>query len=224
MSDPTGAVPAEGTPAPESTPDAPSGGADLSPIMDRMEQLAGSIGEIQTGWQQFQQAQQPAEEETDYWAQVFGEPEPEVEQAPQLNQDALQNAIQHAIQQSNAPLLERLQRFEMAQGREQLYQQIPALKDPEVAQKTVEGMHKFLSEAGAPPEIAAWMVNSPVAIAQYFKAAEAENAARAQVPAGGEVPSLETAGGATPGGDGEQPNPIDQIFGTQRAELPKGFR
>jgi hypothetical protein len=123
MSDPT--APVEGTPAPESTSDAPTGGTDLSPIMDRMEQLAGSMNEIQSGWQQFQQANAPEPEaETDYWSQVFGEQEPEPEtQSPQLDPAALQSAIQQAIQQSNAPLLERLQRFEMAQGREQLYQQ-----------------------------------------------------------------------------------------------------
>jgi hypothetical protein len=224
MSDPT--APVGGTPAPESTSDAPTGGTDLSPIMDRMEQLAGSMNEIQSGWQQFQQANAPeTEAEPDFWAQAFGEQEPEPEtQGPQLDPAALQSAINQAIQQSNAPLLERLQRFEQQQGREQLYQKIPALKDPAVAQKTVEGMHQFLAEAGAPPEIAAWMVNNPRQIELYFKAAEAENAAQAQVPAGGDVPSLETAGGATPGGDGEPQNPIDQIFGSRPAELPKGFR
>jgi hypothetical protein len=218
-------TPAEGAPAPESTTSTP----DYGPVMDRLTELAGTVGELQSGFQQFTQAQAPAQEETDPWASLWGEQQPDPNlapepQQPQLDPAALQNAIQHAIQQANAPLTQQLQQLQTDRAREQLYQELPQLREPETAQRTQEYMNKFLAANNVPPQVADWLVNSPAFIAQNFKAAEAENAARAQVPAGGEIPSLEAAGGAHPGGTGESQSPIDQIYGTRQAEIPKGFR
>lgn len=140
-----------------------------------------------------------------------------------LDLAALQQAVQQQIQQANAPLLQQIQEFQRAQGREQLLKEIPQLSDPEVAQQTISGMQQYLQAAGAPPEVATWLVNSPQAIAQYFKAAEAEKLAAGQAPASEQVPSLEPAGGAVPGGDGGLPDPVKSVM-EGAWQLPKGLR
>lgn len=235
MSDPTGAVPAEGAPASESTSSEP----DYAPVMDRLTELAGQVGELHSGFQQFQQAQQPPPEaDPDPWTALFGEPDqdpnlaPEPQQ-PQLDPNALQAAMQQAIQQANAPLQQQLQALQMERATAQLYQQIPQLAQvPEShpdyaaheAARTQTAQRVQQALASYPPEVAQILQNDPNYIATIFKAAEAESAARAQVPAGGDVPSLEAAGGAHPGGNGEQALPTDQIYGQVPAAMPKGFR
>jgi hypothetical protein len=85
-------------------------------------------------------------------------------------------------------------------------------------------MQAFLSETGAPDEVANWLINSPQAIAQYFKAAEADKVARAQVPASDAVPALEAAGGAVPSGDGSPPNYVQSAHQGAWQGLPPGLR
>lgn len=220
-------TPAEGnaasTPAPEPT-SAPAN--DYAPLMDRMSEIASSID---TRFSELEQRipQAEAEPEQDPWAGLFGdEPEQEFEQSqqqPALDAQALQQAFNAALQQANAPLMAQIQQLQQERGREQLLRDIPQLQDPQVAQKTIEGMQTYLASAGAPPEVAAWLTNSPQAIAQYYKAAEADQNARAQVPASDAVPAVEAAAGAAPGGDGTQPDPIQAIH-AGAWQLPPGLR
>lgn len=213
-----------GTPAEGAAAEPTSTGPDYAPVLDRVGELANTVGELQSGFQQFMQSQQPQPEpEPDPWDVLLngGEPEqPEPEQM--LDLAALQQAVQQQIAQANAPLLQQLQEMQRNAGRERLLQQIPELQKPEVAQQAIESMQKDL--AGAPPEVAQWLVNSPEWIAKHFKAAEAEKLAASQAPASGQVPSLEPAGGAVPGGDGGIPNPVHEIFGAVAPGLPPGFR
>jgi hypothetical protein len=56
-----------------------------------------------------------------------------------------------------------------------------------------------------------------------FKAAEAEKLAQGQAPTREQTPAVEAAGGAVPGGNGEQPNPVHQVFASRGQGLPQGF-
>lgn len=223
MSDPT--APVEGT-APASTEAAPSG-PDYAPVLDRVNEIAGTVEGLASSWQQFAQAQQPAPEpEPDPWAGLFGEPEQEPDPQPQLNPQALQAAIQQAIQQNNAPLMQQMQQMQMERATAQLYEQIPQLRDtPENAEiRAATAQRVQANLANYAPDVAQILSNDPAYIAMTFKAAEAEKLAQGQAPAGEAVPSLEAAGGAHPGGTGGPTNPVDQIFANRDQEMPSGFR
>lgn len=230
--EPTGAAPAEGTPTPSPAPET-TAPEPWAPVMDRVSELANTIdGRFQALEQRIPQPE--PEPEPDPWAVLLGEPEQQVDaygnpvQAqppldPAAIQQVVEQRIQQALQQANAPLVQQLQALQQERGREQLYAEIPQLKDPEVAQQTIRGMQQYLAEAGAPPEVAQWLVNSPQAIKNYFKAAEAEKLAAGQAPASEQPPSLEAAGGAVPGGNGEQPNIVHQAYASRGQGLPRGF-
>jgi hypothetical protein len=240
MSDPTGAVPAEGAAAtPPPAADPTPAAEPWAPVLDRVNELAGSVGQIGERFASFEQRlpQPEPEQQPDPWQSLIPQEEPEQyydqygnpvdmgqfgQQQQALDPAALQQAVNAAIQQQNAPLVQQLQAMQMERGREQLYQEIPQLKDPEVARETERAMTEYLQQTGAPQQVVQWMINTPKAISQFFKAAEAEKLAKAQVPAGENVPSLESAGGAVPGGDGSQPSIVEQAY-ANRHPYPKGF-
>lgn len=210
------------TPEPASAaPEAPSG-PDLSPVFDRLDQLGGMVSQLT---ETFQAQNQPAQEpEVNWWESLYGEQAPEEPQfqqpqAPQLDANALQQAVQQAIQQSNAPLMAQLQQLQQQQALNDLTTKIPQLKDPEVATATQQRLMQSI--AHLPQEIQqqlAWDANY---VELVFKAAEAEKLAGAQEPAG-ESTQLETAGGAHPGGTGEEPNFVHRVH-EARPSVPKGF-
>jgi len=216
------------TPAPEPTTAEPaSSGPDLSPVFDRLEQIGGTVGQLAEQFQTWSQAQQaPQEPEQNWWESLFDDPdalpqqpEPVQPVAPQLNATALQQAVQQAIQQSNAPLVAQLQQIQRQQALNELTTKIPQLKDPEVAKATEERLAQ--SVAHLPQQVQEALAWDPTFIETIFKAAEAEKLAGAQEPAG-EAPQLETAGGANPGGTGEETNIVHRVHSV-RPTVPKGF-
>jgi hypothetical protein len=74
-----------------------------------------------------------------------------------------------------------------------------------------------------PPEIAQVLQADPNFIADKWKAAEADQLAQGQAPASEQIPAVESAGGATPGGTGGQPNPVHAAFQNAGRGLPRGF-
>jgi hypothetical protein len=221
MSDPTAPVEGTSTEAPaEAAPTA----EPWAGVMDRVSELASNID---TRFGQLEQripAPEP-EAEPDPWASLFPEQaEPEYEQEPQgLDPQALQAAFQQAVQQATGPMQQQLQAMQWERDRQQLLSEVPQLKDPEVAQQTIQGFNAFLQQTGTPPEVAQWLSNSPQMIGQFFKAAEAEKLAKGQAPASEQVPSLESAGGAVPGGNGEKPNYVQSAH-NGAWQLPPGLR
>lgn len=224
MSEVDGGAPVEGTPTTEApaaaTPDA------FAPVVDRMNELASSIdGRFAQFEQRLPQPEPVAE--PDPWADLFNTPDPEQDpygqqQQQGLDPQALQAAINAAIQQSNAPLQAQLQQFQMERNVQRLGEMVPALKDtPENAQNRQQAF-QIVSTAlqGYPQEIAQQLMSDPNFIATHWKAAEADRNAQGQAPAG-VPPSLETAGGALPGGQTEQT--IDQAFPPQQKALARGF-
>jgi hypothetical protein len=222
MSDPT--APVEGAPI-SSTPEAAPAPDPYAPVLDRMGELANNM-EARFGALEARLPQPQQEPEPNPWAGLFPEEEPEPQQyqpEPQLDPAALQNAFQQALQQANAPLMQQVQQMQAERAREQLLQEIPALKDPAVAQQTVTSMVESLRQANASPEFIDWALQNPQQIALHFKAAEATKLAAGQAPAPSAVPNVESAGGAVPGGNGESLNPVHEIFGARAGGLPKGF-
>jgi hypothetical protein len=224
------------TPEPTTTATEPqSTGPDLSPIFDRLDQLGGTIGQLAEQFQGFQ-PQQQQEPETNWWESLYADPnaqqEPQqlvdqfgnpiqAQQAQQqLNPEALQNAINQAIQQGLGPMTQQLQGLQQQQHLNTLLEKVPQLKDPEVAQRTQELVAQQIGHLS--PEVQQALVWDPGFIETVFKAAEAEKLAGAQEPAGGQAPQLEAAGGAHPGGTGEEQNIVHRVHGA-RASVPKGF-
>lgn len=231
-------APVEGAASPESTPAADSTPAaePWAPVLDRVNELASGIdGRFAALEQRIPQPEAP--EPVDPWAALMPQDqEPETffdqygnpvdmsqfQQQPALDVNALRQAMQAEMQQALSPYQQQIASLQMERGREQLYQQIPQLKDPEVARETERAMEEYLRSTGAPQQVAQWMINSPEAIAQFFKAAEADKLARAQVPAGETVPALESAGGAAPSGTNDQPNYVQSAF-SSGFRLPPGL-
>jgi hypothetical protein len=224
-------------PEPVATPEPASSGPDLSPVFDRLDQLGGMVGQLTEQFQGYQQAQQPQEQETNWFESLYADPneqpqEPQqpvdqfgnpIQQQPaqqQLNPDALQNAINQAIQQSTAPLQQQLQSFQQQQALNTLLERVPSLKDPDTAQRTQELVAQQIGHLS--PEVQQALAWDPGFIETVFKAAEAEKLAGAQEPAGGQVPQLEAAGGAHPGGTGEEQNIVHRVHGG-RVNLPRGL-
>jgi hypothetical protein len=225
--EPTG-TPAEGAPAPDTSSSSP----EWAPVLDRVGELASTVGELQSGFQSFVQANQPPPEpEPDPWAALFpqeAEQDPEMyqqAQQPQLDPGTLQQAFQQAVQQANAPLQQQIQQMQLQAATQQLYERIPQLaptaENAQVREATYERVNQSLQQY--PPEIAQVLGNDPRYIETIFKAAEAEKLAQGQAPTREQTPAVEAAGGAVPGGNGEQPNPVHQVFASRGQGLPQGF-
>lgn len=230
MADEPGTAPVEGAAATTEAPSTP----EWAPVLDRVNELATGLEGLSTNFQQFAQANAPEPEaEPDPWASLFGAAEEvdpaaqalQQQQAPAVDPAALKAAMDQAIQQANAPLQAQIAQFQLQQATERLYQQIPQLADtPEnAATRAATGQRVAQSLAAYPPHIQQALSNDPNYIATIFKAAEAEKLAAGQAPASGQVPTLEAAGGAHPGGNGEQPSPIQQAHEGRR-QLPAAFR
>jgi hypothetical protein len=222
--------PVEGaSPAPE--PAAPS--FDMSPVLDRVGELASSIDQRFAQFEQRMPAPEPEAPEADPWAALFGTDEqPEYEQqqyeqpAPQgIDPQQLQAAINHAIEQGNAPLRAQLQEMQLERATQQLYKEIPQLapgaENEEIRQATHQRVTQSL--ASYPPEIANQLAADPKYISMIFKAAEADKFAQGQAPASGAVPQTEAAGGALPGGNGAPLNPAEAAY-ANRDQIASGFR
>lgn len=245
MSDPTGAVPAEGAPVSESTPEAAPEWA--SGVIDRVGQLSDGIGEIRSQYEALAQRlpQPEPEQQPDPWAALmpqvedepqyfdqYGQPVEMPQQQPGLDLAALQAAVAASNQQAVAPLQQQLAQMQLQQQTEQLYKDIPQLaKVPEshpdyaTNEATRQATHAAVvaSLQNYPAELANRLAADPNYIATVFKAAEADKRSQAQVPASTEVPALEAAGGAVPGGNGQAPNPIQSAY-EGGWSLPKGLR
>lgn len=243
MPDEPGGQPAEGT---ASTPEAPASTFDASPVIDRVDQLASTVGDLRDGFQQFVQAQQPAPEaQPDPWGleSLYGQEQAQQDsnafdpfaqaQPPTIDPAALRQAYQTDLQQAMGPLQQELQQFRVERADQRLGQMIPGLANVpqghpnfEANSQNRQQAYELVSRslAGYPPQIAQALSVDPNYIATQWKAAEADRLAAGQAPASEAVPAVEAAGGAVPGGNGEQPNIAQTIYANREAAMPKGFR
>jgi hypothetical protein len=235
MSDLGMSEPAEGFDG-TAAPEAASAPDPYAPVVDRVDQLAGQFDDFRQLIDQ-RLPQPEMEPEPDPWAALTGQPEQEtyydqygnpVEmQAPQpgLDMNALQAAVQAQIQQAVSPYQQQMQELQTQRAHEQLVARIPQLADtPENAQTRAETAQRVQQAiASYPPQVQQALMNDAGYIETVFKAAEAEKRSQAQVPASEQVPSLEAAGGAVPGGNGEQPSYV-QSAQAGAWQLPPGLR
>jgi hypothetical protein len=223
MSDATAA---EGTPE-AGAPEAQS--PDLSPVFDRVDQLAGELGTLREDI--LGRLPEPAapEQPADPWSQWLDEPEAAEEpEQPQLDMAALREAIRADVraemEQTYGPLAETVDDLRANHDLSRLYEQHPDLKDPEVKKRTGEAVgqiaDRYAQRYG--PEFAAVLRNDPEFIATVHQSLAGQASAAAEVAASGDPTQLEGGGGAAPGGV-EQPNIVQQVMQARRG-LPKGFR
>ena len=197
---------------------------DFSPVEDRVNQLATDLGSRLDGLEGLLRPQEPEAEETDPWAALLGEEEPEP-QTPQMDPQALQQAVNAAIQQGIeqhvGPLHDQVAQMRTEQDLNGLYEKYPDLKDPDTRQRTGQAARE-LAERIVGPENASLLTNSAEFIANVHEALAGRERAAGEVPATGDTAQLEGGGGAAPGGV-EQPNIIQQVIAA-RKHGPKGFR
>jgi hypothetical protein len=100
---------------------------------------------------------------------------------------------------------------------------IPALADTPENKENRQQAFNLVSSAlqNYPAEQANALAADPNFIAMAWKAAEADRLAQGQAPTG-VAPSLETAGGALPGGNSEPVNPVDSAYGGRQG-LPAAW-
>lgn len=228
MSDLGISAPAEGTdtntPAPEATPAADP----YAPVVSRVDELAGRFDDFRQLIDQRLPAPEPVAEPSP-WDALFPEaeePDPYAAQQPQgIDPQQLQAAFAQAVQQANAPLQAQLQAMQTQAAHDQLVKDIPQLANtPEnqaTRQATAQAVQQSVSHL--PDHIGQALAADPKYIATIFKAAEADKRAQGQQPASEAVPSLEAAGGAVPGGNGEQPSYVQNAHAAQWS-LPPGLR
>jgi hypothetical protein len=224
--------PVEGT-STEAAPESTATPEPWAPVHDRVNELADSVGTLTTNFDRFLQAQQPQPEpEPDPWAALFNEPEPEPDPYqqpqgldPQQLQAAIQAQIQKGIEQGLSPIQAQMQQVNIERADQRLGQMIPALANkPENAENRQQAF-QLVSAAlqNYPPEHANALSADPNFISTVWKAAEADRLAQGQAPASSDVPALEAAGGALPGGNGEPQNPVQAAY-ENAWSLPKGLR
>jgi hypothetical protein len=161
----------------------------------------------------------------------MGEPEQDpYQQEPQgIDLQALQQTveqrIQEGIQQGLSPLQAQMQQITIERADQRLGQMIPALANTPENQANRQQAFQMVSQAlqNYPQETANALAADPNFIAMTWKAAEADRLAQGQAPAANDVPVTESAGGATPGGDGTNPNPVHAAFQGRGRGLPSGF-
>jgi hypothetical protein len=221
--------PAEGAPseaaAPETTPE------PWAPVQSRVDELAGGMGELTSRFDQFIQSQQPEPDpEPDPWAALMGDPEPDpYQQQPTLDLQQLQQTVEQRIQQGIqaglTPVQAELAEIRLNRASEQLGRMIPALADkPENVENRQQAFQLVQAALqNYSPEHANALSADPNFISTVWKAAEADRLAQGQAPAASDVPALEAAGGALPGGNGAQPDPVKSAY-ENAWQLPPGLR
>jgi hypothetical protein len=190
---------------------------DFSPVLSRVEELAGSVNNIQ---EQFSRFNQPEEAEPeDPWASLYGE-EPDPEPEPALNIDALRGALGQEMQGLLAPLQQELSELRTSRDLAQLKQEFPELSDPDVAKATGQ-QARALAESIA-GDNAGLLTSNPAFIGLVRKAMVADQNAAGEVPAGGDATTLEAGGAVLAGQQEDQPSIARQVLANRRS-LPRGL-
>lgn len=176
---------------------APESGVDLSPLMDRLDEVSSDFGSRLESLEG-RLPEPTAEPEPDPWAELIGSPEPEPEepavdprQFVQALQQATQASTQQQVEQIVGPLMSEVQQMRVNQAAQDLETRYPDLKDPEVAASAVEQAMEWAARMGQPGQ-----APHPALVELAFLASKAQQAAQSEVPADGANVTLEGGGGA----------------------------
>lgn len=206
----------------ETAPQTTEAGLDLSPVLQRFDDLGSRTERMEQQLSEFLTAQQPEQEsgeEFDFGS-LFGDPEePEVGQQPQVNADAMQQLIdqraQTLLDERFGPLMERVQGIEVSLDAEALAARYPELGVRETAEPVIQAAQQLAEELGNPQ-----LVNNMKFVEAIYKAQKADRLAADEKPAGADNGfELERGGGAGPAA-AEEPNIAQRVIAQQRDKSP----
>jgi len=204
------AAPAEAGAPTEGAEQAPPG-IDLSPITERLDEVASSLGQRMDA---FESRLAPAESEDaeedalgDFANEDFLGDGLDPEQAQRYLQQAIDQRVARGVQAALDPVLERIEGMQIDSDAKTLVEAYPELGDPKVAQDVVSAARQKAAQMGLDAKTA----NRPGFIELVFQAQRGEQYAAGEVPAAGlQHRNLESAAGAAPGA-AEEPSIADRI-------------
>ena len=212
-------VATEGADAPqESTQDAPAG-FDLSPVLERFDDMGSRMERIESQFSEYAQGDQPeegADDEFDF-ASLFGDEQGQ-EAEPErgaLNPEALQSLIdqraQALFEQKYGPLSEQVRSIQVGLDAEALTARYPDLAKPEIAEPVVAKARELAEMAGKPE-----LATNVQLLETIYKAQMADKYAAGEVPVGGKQGfEAERGGGAGPVAQ-DAPNAAEQMISQAR--------
>lgn len=211
-------VATEGADAPqETTQDAPAG-FDLSPVLERFDDMGSRMERIESQFSEYAQGEPEGEPEDEFdLASLFGDEQgQEAEPDPRtLNPEALQQYIaqqvQRGIQEHVSPLSESVQGLTMRHEAAELVSKYPDMDKPEVAGPVIEEADQLAKSMGR-PELATNMKF----LGTIYEAQMARKYAAGEVPVGGKQGfEAERGGGAGPVAQ-DAPNAAEQMINQAR--------
>lgn len=189
-------------------------GPDVSALAEQLGSLTQSQEQMReflmsNPWQAQEQQTQEQQQNPELDLGFLDDPALSQEQlAQQFNtmlDQGVDQRVQQILQQQVGPLAERVSNMQLEQQAQQLTEEFPQLKEPQVAEDVIKQSRQYAEMLGQ-PELAGnpmlWRL-----VYMGIKSAEAAN------DEGGESPAaahLEGAGGAGPGG--QQPDLVQQIL------------
>ena len=206
-------VATEGADAPqESTQDAPAG-FDLSPVLERFDDMGSRMERIESQFSEYAQGNEPEEAEDEFdFASLFGDEQgQEAEPEPRnLNPEALQSLIdqraQALFEQKYGPLSEQVRSIQVGLDAEALTARYPDLAKPEIAEPVVAKARELAEMAGKPE-----LATNVQLLETIYKAQMADKYAAGEVPVGGKQGfEAERGGGAGPVAQ-DAPNAAEQM-------------
>lgn len=206
-------VATEGADAPqETTQDAPAG-FDLSPVLERFDDMGSRMERIESQFSEYAQGNEPEEAEDEFdFASLFGDEQgQEAEPEPRnLNPEALQSLIdqraQALFEQKYGPLSEQVRSIQVGLDAEALTARYPDLAKPEIAEPVVAKARELAEMAGKPE-----LATNVQLLETIYKAQMADKYAAGEVPVGGKQGfEAERGGGAGPVAQ-DAPNAAEQM-------------
>ncbi len=197
---------------------APGGGFDLSPVLERFDGLGSRLEQLETRLAASFEPEAEEEPADDGFAfdldALYGEPAEQAQQGainPQALQQLMTQGSQAQIERALGPLMQRLESMEVGMEAERLAAKYPELGVMETAQPVVDAAKRLAESAGHPE-----LVNNMEFIELVYKAQRADKYAAGERPVGGEQAfELERAGGSGPAA-GDQPNTAERIIADRK--------
>jgi hypothetical protein len=194
-------VATEGADAPQgTTQDAPAG-LDLSPVLERFDDMGSRMERIESQFSEYARGDEPEEADDEFdFASLFGDEQgQEAEPEPRnLNPEALQafiaQQVERGIKDAVNPLSESVQGLTMRHEAAELVSRYPDMDKPEVAGPVIEEADQLAKSMGR-PELATNMKF----LGTIYEAQMARRYAAGEVPVGGKQGfEAERGGGAGP--------------------------
>lgn len=214
-------VATEGAQAPqEGTQEATSSGLDLSPVLERFDDMGSRMERMESSFAEYLQGDEPEQADEFDFASLFGDDPGQGQEADprqQLNPEALQQLIdqraQSLFEEKYGPLSEQVRSIQVGLDAEALTARYPDLAKQEIAGPVV-AKAKELAELAGKPELA---TNTQL-LETIYKAQMADRYAAGEVPVGGKQQfEAERAGGAGPTAD-DAPDIAQRIIASRQQQ------